>query len=108
MPLKDITLQKITNLKLKHPDKVPVVIKYKMDDKYYKFLVGQELSLAQFMNIFRKRMSIAQEESLYFFDQSKNTLLPTSHTMSMLHNQYKNENDVLELVCTKENVFGSF
>ena len=85
MPLKDITIQKITSLRLKHPDKIPLVIKYNVDNKYYKFLVGQELSLAQFMNIFRKRMSIAQEESLYFFDEAKHTLLPTSHTISMLY-----------------------
>ena len=53
MPVKDITLQKIDKLRLKHPDKIPVIVEYKEDKKEYKFLVGQELSLAQFINIFR-------------------------------------------------------
>lgn len=105
MPIKDITLQKIDKLRLRHPDKVPVVVVYKEDKKEYKFLVGQELSLGQFINIFRKRVNINQEEAIYFFTD-KGILMPTSSIISVLYGQYKSNNNILELKCTKENVFG--
>ena len=104
-------------LRLKYPDKVPVVIKKDKSCKHLKkigsikYLVQDHITVGQFIYILRKRIELQQEEALYLFvrdnkSKTQYTLCGNDEIITV-YNNYKNEKDcILYLTYAGENVFG--
>lgn len=102
--------QKIERMKLKYPNRIPVVVNKSKnsnapDIDKNKYLVPSDLTLGQFIFVIRKRINLNPEQAIYIF--CKDTLPNTSMVMSELYNIYKNSNELLELTYNIENTFGS-
>ena len=102
--------QKIQNIKLKYPNRVPVIVNKSKnsnapDIDKNKYLVPTDLTLGQFIYVIRKRMKLNPEQAIYVF--CKDILPPTSMIMEELYNGYKNSSEFLELTYNIENTFGS-
>jgi len=102
--------QKIQNIKLKYPNRVPVIVNKSKnsnapDIDKNKYLVPTDLTLGQFIYVIRKRMKLNPEQAIYVF--CKDILPPTSMIMEELYNEYKNSSEFLELTYNIENTFGS-
>lgn len=98
----------IEDILKKYPDKIPIIITNKDESSNWKFLINSDVSLAQFMNMFRKRVDLSKEESIYFaikYD-NKHTFEPTSSYLGDLHNKYKENDNILKLYFFQDNVFG--
>ena len=104
-------------LRLKYPDKVPVVVKKDKSSKKLKdvgtikYLVQDHITVGQFIYILRKRIELSPEEALYLYaniDKSKTQyVLSGNDEMITIYNNYKNEKDcILHLIYAGENVFG--
>jgi GABA(A) receptor-associated protein len=100
-----------TKMLSKFPDKVPVIVEKllnsnlpTMDRK--KFLVPQDIMLAQFLSIIRKRLNITPETAIFVFFGNKNTLAPATALMSNVYTSMKDDDDFLYCYYTSENTFG--
>ena len=104
-------------LRLKYPDKVPVVVKKDKSSKNLKdigtikYLVQDHITVGQFIYILRKRIELNQEEALYLYaniGKSKTQyVLSANDEMISIYENYKSEKDcILYLVYAGENVFG--
>lgn len=96
-------------IKSKYPNKLPVIIeKHKSCSidaiEKSKFLVPEELTIAQLLVIIRKRLSLDPTQAIYLF--TDNILPPTTQTISSLYSECKNEDGFLYLKYCNENVFG--
>ncbi len=96
-------------IRRKFPDRIPVIIeKYNYSkieeiDKT-KYLVPNDLTLAQLVYVIRKRIKMAPEKALFFFI---NDDIPTStEIMSSVYNKYKHEDGFLYIHFAEENTFG--
>jgi len=69
-----------------------------------KFLVPNELTLAQFMTIVRKKISLSKEQALWFYIGK--VMPPTSASMGSLYAEHKKEDGFLYVRLIGENVFG--
>jgi GABA(A) receptor-associated protein len=106
MLVKDITIEKFKKLKENFPNKIPVIIHQKDMKKYHKFLVDDDLTVAQFMNVFRNKIKLSPTEAIYLCTLKDKTMLITSTTFMTLYNDFKNKNDIVELIYVMDNVFG--
>lgn len=104
-------------LRLKYPDKIPVVVKKDKSSKNLKdigtmkYLVQDHITVGQFIYILRKRIELNQEEALYLYANisKSNTqyILNANDEMISIYENYKNEKDcILYLIYAGENVFG--
>ena len=93
----------------KYPEKIPIIVekdkksKIKDIDKN-KYLVPEDLTMAQFLYVVRKRITLSPEEALYCFID--NSLPTTSSTMSTIYHEHKDEDGFLYITYCSENVFG--
>tara|TARA_B100000795_G_scaffold267830_2_gene253484 strand:+ start:65 stop:418 length:354 start_codon:yes stop_codon:yes gene_type:complete len=95
----------------RYPDKIPVFVKRGRSDKCLKdieqnkFIIPEDITIAQFMNILRKRIKLEPTIALYLFING--SVLPAqTATMSSLYETYKNEELLLEIDYCGENTFG--
>ena len=94
----------------KFPDKIPIIVEQGKNDKLQKidkskFLVPQDLTVGQFMNIIRKRIELSESEAFFIF--VNNRVLPSnSSSMISIYDTYKNEDNFLYITYCGENVFG--
>jgi len=106
-----------SDLRLKYPDKVPVVIKRAKNSKNIKnlgeikYLIQDYITVGQFIYILRKRIKLNEDEALYLYavdSNSKNEYaLNGNSDMITIYNEYKNKDDsILYLKYAGENVFG--
>ena len=93
----------MVNLRLIHPDKVPIIVKMPSCKKKMKFLAQQDITFLQFMTIIRKRIDINNEEGLYLYANNSTSINMTS-TLISVYNEYE-KNGVLNMTLLKENVF---
>jgi GABA(A) receptor-associated protein len=95
----------------KYPDRVPVYVTRGKGDKHLKnidqnkFIVPEDITVAQFMTIIRKKVELTPEMALFLF-VNKGTLPVQSSTMAALYNKYKNNDGLLEIEYCGENTFG--
>ena len=103
-------LSESSKIRLKYPNRYPIIVerapesKIQLIDKQ-KFLVSNELSVAQFIYVIRKRIKIKPEEGIYLF--VNNTLPPTSELMVNLYKKNKDDDGFLYVLYAGETVFGS-
>lgn len=96
-------------IRRKFPDRIPVIIeKYnysKIEDiDKTKYLVPNDLTLAQLVYVIRKRIKMAPEKALFFFI---NDDIPTStEIMNSVYHKYKHDDGFLYIHFAEENTFG--
>ena len=94
---------------LKYPEKIPIIVEKSKncvleDIDKNKYLAPEELTMAQFIYVIRKRIKLNSEEALYCF---VNDALPaTSSTLSSIYHDHKDEDGFLYIKYCSENVFG--
>ena len=94
----------------KYSNKIPIILELIPNEKTLpkldktKFLVPSELTLAQFMMVIRKRITLGSECSLHMYC---NNILPcTSTSMNELYNEHKDADGFLYIFYCGENTFG--
>lgn len=98
-------------IRLKYPDRIPVVCEVAKGNERditlnrHKYLVPHYLTVGQFLNVIRQRIRLGAEQGLFIFT-GRNTLLSCSELISVMYNQYKNEDGFLYLTIAVENTFG--
>ena len=97
-------------LKQKYPDRTPVIVDSLKDNldniKNHKFLVPNDITLAQFMFIIRKQLTIKPEEALYFFISENKTMETGSKTISELTQKHADKDRFLYIYYDLESTFG--
>jgi microtubule-associated protein 1 light chain len=102
--------EKITNMLVKYPDKIPVVLKItnenkiKMEQK--KFLIPNDLTLTEFMFTIRRRMTLNSTQAFFIYFNDKYMERQTE-TMQNIYNKYQSPDDkILYVTISAENTFG--
>jgi GABA(A) receptor-associated protein len=99
--------EKIRN---KYPERIPVVVERVPNSQITdidkrKFLVPNDISVAQFMWIIRKRIQLPSEKAIFLFVNK--TIPQSSSTMGQIYNNFKDEDGFLYIAYSGENTFGS-
>lgn len=105
-----ITVRKeVEIIKEKYPNYIPIIVRPK--DKTitltkYKFLVGGDVTIGQFLSILRKKMkSMKPSEAIYLFVNNK--IPETSSLLSSIYSSNVDEQtQMLYFTLCKENTFG--
>jgi len=95
-----------------YPDRVPIVVTKSSDDSSQglanldknKFLVPVDLSVAQFMNIMRKRMNLDSTQTFYVFFNG--TLASSTDSIGTVFRKFKHEDGFLYAKYGAEHHFG--
>ena len=106
-----IDREKVENMLIKYPDKIPVVLK--VDEKntkikltQKKFLIPHDLTVSQFMFTIRKRISLSPTEAIFIFFNDKE-MANQSDIMQNVYHQCRNKVDkILYVTIATENTFG--
>ena len=94
----------------KYPDRVPVIVekdhrcKDIPDIDRKKYLVPDDLSIANFMYVIRKRIKLSPEKSLYLFVNNK--MVPCSKLLGTIYEEEKDEDGFLYVNYGGESTFG--
>lgn len=103
---------KIDNLLKKYPDRIPVITSSKSikDKCENKFVVPLNMTAAEFILMFRKKVTLDSTESIFLFikDTKNNSdvIVQSSTTFESLYNLYKDSDNILNIIIEKEAVFG--
>jgi GABA(A) receptor-associated protein len=94
---------------LKYPDRIPIIVETHHSDNVIeldkkKYLVPEHVAVSHFMFIIRKRINIEPENAIFMF--FGNTLVPSSHLISDVYKNYKDEDGFLYSTISLENTFG--
>ena len=111
---KDHTLEyrkvEAQKIRTKYPERVPVIVEkvansdIKQIDKR-KYLVPNEITVAQFMWIIRKRIDMPAEKAIFLF---VNKLIPSAaKSMGELYEEQKDADGFLYIQYSGENTFGA-
>jgi len=98
--------EKIRN---KYPDRIPVVVERVPNSQIpeidkRKFLGPNDISVAQFMWIIRKRIQLPSEKAIFLFVNK--TIPQSSSTMGQIYTNFKDEDGFLYIAYSGENTFG--
>ncbi|KFQ24814.1 Microtubule-associated proteins 1A/1B light chain 3C, partial [Merops nubicus] len=104
-------MHEVTTIRLKYPNKLPVVVERYQKEKTLpplsrtKFLVSQDLPLAQFAITLRTRLGLASSQTFYLLVNNKG--LPNmAITMQELYQANKDEDGFLYLTYASQEMFG--
>ena len=95
----------------KYPDRVPVIVekdprcKDIPDIDRKKYLVPDDLSMANFMYVVRKRIKLSPEKSLYLFVDGNN-MVPASQLVRNVYQEYSSSDNFLYIIYAGESTFG--
>jgi GABA(A) receptor-associated protein len=108
---KKVSKGDIEKLLLKHPDHVPIITYFDKNSKQFRFIVKSDLTIMEFLAIFRRRISLDSQEALWLYitdNKNKNQVIlpPTTSSLSTLYEQHKDDNLILRFQVEKENTFG--
>ncbi|XP_051497515.1 microtubule-associated proteins 1A/1B light chain 3C-like [Apus apus] len=105
-------MQEVTQIRLKYPNKIPVVVERYQKEKTLpplsrtKFLVGQDLPLSQLATTLRTQLCLASSQTFYLLVDNKG--LPNmAITMQELYQANKDEDGFLYLTYASQEMFGS-
>ena len=97
-------------IKLKYPDRVPVIVEKFTGDKYLpfflknKYIVPENTTVGQLLYMVRNKLPISANMALFFFIE--NMLPPTNLRIGELYNRHKDDDGFLYAVVTSEATFG--
>ncbi len=113
MEYSTVSKNKIEEMIKKHPNRVPIIISSNSFKEHgqHRFIVPNNITIAEFMKILRNKVSLRPEEAIYVFVKDitiskEGILVPSSSTVESIYNQYKDKNLVLNLIYEKEEIFG--
>jgi GABA(A) receptor-associated protein len=93
----------------KYPDRIPIIVQkaprsHIPDIDKHKFLVPNDISVAQLMWIIRKRVRLSPEKAIFLFVGK--ALPQSSATMGMVYQESVDEDGFLYIMYSGENTFG--
>tara|TARA_Y100000590_G_C15522822_1_gene940060 strand:- start:369 stop:731 length:363 start_codon:yes stop_codon:yes gene_type:complete len=94
----------------KYPNRIPVIVeKAKFCDNINdidksKYLVPTDLTVGQFIYVIRKRLKMNSEQGLFIFINE--VMPPTTEQLSLIYDNYKDEDGFLYIMYSGENTFG--
>jgi len=94
----------------KHPNRIPVYVH--VDDKSLymernKYLVPNELTVAEFTRVIRGRSKIRACDAIFMFvNNQKKVLPPNGATFQDLYKEHRDNDQMLHVTYTLENTFG--
>ncbi|XP_003742396.1 gamma-aminobutyric acid receptor-associated protein-like 2 [Galendromus occidentalis] len=95
----------------KYPHRLPVIVERAPNSNQVpaidkqKVLVPDDIAVAQFMWIVRRRIALSPERALFLF--VGRVMPPSSMSMGELYAQYKDDDGFLYLTYSGENTFGA-
>lgn len=106
--LKERLLESAKILK-KYPGRIPVIVETakkstlpKLDKK--KYLVPDDLTIAQFVHVIRKRIKLEKDKALFLL--INNSLQTQSNLIKQVYNKEKDEDNFLYVIISSESTFG--
>jgi GABA(A) receptor-associated protein len=94
----------------KYTDRVPVICEENgsksTNKSKVKFLVPNDLTVAQFIFVVRQRIQLTPTEAIFLFLNATNMTPSSQQTMVELYHAHKDEDGFLYLVWSRENTFG--
>ena len=106
----DARKKESTKIREKYPTKIPLIAEkgkntdLKCADKK-KYLINEDMTLAQFMVVLRKRLSLTHTDALFVY-VGDNTLATASTPIVQLYEKHKDPDGFLYLTYCSENTFG--
>lgn len=102
--------QEAARIRTKYPDRFPCILENSKTSKLpksdkKKFLIPNNLTMGQFIYVIRKRIKLSPDRAIFIF-VGTDTLVPSSSNISMIYNQYKNEDGFLYFIISDEQTFG--
>jgi GABA(A) receptor-associated protein len=96
-------------IKLKYPDKIPIIINQPSNNKLpklqkIKYLVPDDLTMGQFLLIIRKRMKLNSDKAIFLF--INNTIPPNSELISIIQHDCCDKDGFLYINVIGESTFG--
>lgn len=105
--------QDAAEVRTQQPNKVPVVIERFEGEKYLplldrcKFLVPDHITVAELMQIVRRRLHLHPDQSFFLLINEK-SMVSNSTTMNVLYQQEADQDGFLYVVYTSQPSFGSY
>jgi len=96
----------------KYPDKIPVICeKGALSDDIpdidrKKYLCPNDISIANFMYVIRKRIKLTPEKSIFLFVNDTN-LVPTAALLSQVYEEHRDDDGFLYIKYNGESTFGA-
>ena len=101
-------MQESTRILQKYFDRVPVLVKpgnkNTPDIDKFKYLVPNNLTIGEFINVIRKRIKLGPEKAMFVFING--VLPPTGSTIFSIYQENSEEDKFLYMIYTLENTFG--
>lgn len=102
-------LSESNKIRLKYPKRIPIIVeksnKCELNDiDKNKYLAPDNININQFIYIIRKRINLDSSQSLFILIE--NRLCPSNSPLSVIYDDYKNEDGFLYVTYTSENTFG--
>ncbi|KAL1501974.1 hypothetical protein ABEB36_007192 [Hypothenemus hampei] len=108
---KEIRKEEVMAIRTRFPNKIPVIV-----EKYWKehqlpelnkskFLVPQDITMAQFQSIIRNRMQMGQNQALYLLVNER-SMLSLSLTLGQVYSEHAGPNGFLHITYASQEVFG--
>ncbi|XP_017781277.1 PREDICTED: microtubule-associated proteins 1A/1B light chain 3C-like isoform X1 [Nicrophorus vespilloides] len=107
----EIRKEEVMAIRNRFPTKIPIIVNKFVKETNLptldktKFLVPQEITMAQFLTIIRNRMSINQTQSLYLLVNNRSMISLTS-TLSEIYGEFQGEDGFLYITYASQEVFG--
>lgn len=97
------------HIRTKYPDRIPIIIQRKPYSKAppiskYKYLVNNDMTIAQLLYSVRSKMKLEPQQSLFFFIGE--TIPVSSHSIFHIYHSHKDDDGFLYLTYDTENTFG--
>ena len=101
-------VEEASRIMTKYPDRIPIICerltkKIEQVDRK-KYLCPVDLTLGNFLFVIRKRLKLSSDKAIYLF--INNSILPVSHNLGAIYDQYKDEDGFLYIRYDSESTFG--
>ena len=99
----------IDNIRIKYPDRIPVIVKQYKDCtlpelKKQKYLVPKYMKINGFVYVIRRKIEITSEKALFITINGE--LCPSNSTLEEIYNKHQNEDGYLYIDYSGEHTFG--
>ena len=107
---KMIMKNEVFSINMSYPYHIPILVRVQSEKiklSKYKYLIGDEMTMAQFLYVIRQKMLVPLSSSDSLFAFVNDTIPPNSALFGQLYKEYKDpETDMLIITLCNENTFG--